>query len=370
MLTCRTLAYGTAALLLGCASVTPLPPHFQGNAEHPTFTRKRFFVAGASGDSPESAAANAKAAVAAQVSSQISSTLEDIQQSVSAGSGPASEAQRIESRVHIRADFAHAELIKVVEQIRAGDPESYWALAALDRGDAARMLESELAPILDEFNRAVDAALKAAQERRLKALFASRGEVSDKYKKVLSTGLMPQLAVLRGGFPGIQTTRARVDEVERAIHSARAELVGLIVSRNEKVGDPDLQQANLAVVDEVLAKSFQGLNIKVESLKGLAEVSPEAPGELKSRLNAIVALVDVKATARQSEMGLGVYFAYSQARVRLFRPATSELLADFSVGGGATKAGHRDAPKAVANSMKYMLKELNERMDQELASLK
>ncbi len=116
-----------------------------------SYPGERYVTAiGISAASAEQAIEQAKSEVSAQIRSELSSVLTTEQSSVSKD-GNLQELQRIVSRTESRTSFVHAELIKLDNRLMGRDHGQWYAVATLDRNEAAGVFQHDYEMVAADF---------------------------------------------------------------------------------------------------------------------------------------------------------------------------------------------------------------------------
>lgn len=153
---CLALALG----LWGCPGVPvkPLPLYYTAaNADHPKYPRSRYLTGvGLSTLSAQDADAHAANNIATQISAQLQSETSSFQEFSSARGDT---AERVTSKISVKADFKHLELVHPVEREQQG--ETFYSFSVLDRQQTDQVLAQAAEGNLVSFQAAVARALKS-----------------------------------------------------------------------------------------------------------------------------------------------------------------------------------------------------------------
>ena len=191
-----------ALVLCGCATARPLPAFFiSGSIDAPQAPRARFIAAvGTSTTSATDADAQAHANVSGRISSRLSAETDDFLRASTAGG----ESQTVTQRVRVTTNFAHDELIHVVErEVQRG---TFYALAALDRAEADAVLARDVQQDSVNFAAFANRALIARAQGK-PGDFASAASEADKLRSTLDAAFIERRAVR--GSPGADEEKFR-----------------------------------------------------------------------------------------------------------------------------------------------------------------
>jgi len=243
--------------LFGCASAPARPRPAWSNASEPDlprYPRAQFITAvGGSTVSPEEALGRARSSAVQQVSSQIQVEIENWASETSG-----TEASRSLERIRSASSFAHAELIRVVEQVKS--EEGFYALAVLDRAEAEAALSRDGAADESRFQAAAKRALSAREGRRAGEFLAAADEAQAALPAVESSYVVRR-ALLRGR------------SASEAAHSAlRTSLIeALTAAKSRRVVDIRLGSGTYPALLQRAVAAVKRLGLRVAEGQGCDE---------------------------------------------------------------------------------------------------
>ena len=281
------LAIAVSLASVGCPKKIVVPDWTYQPRDHPTYPVSRYIVgSGRSEISPFEAEQAARGEVARQIRSDIEMTarreVEVVRQGERYRVGGISEQKILE-----RAEFEHAEMIRVPADGAFYDDGVFWAFACLDRLEADRLFATEQGQVEDRLRNMHQRAMEAFREGRPGQFVKVGPTLLNDYDTW--DALRSKRRAIAGGSGG---DTGQVDGWVAEVHAAQGELVDRMVwVVHVQAASDDAPASSIETLEQVLVDVLTNLGLSVVVAPG--EACSESTGD-RDLAFAVTADLDVQ----------------------------------------------------------------------------